>query len=70
MHNMDAEETLREKPKRGTAQESYELYSINLGSNTPQNNSSTAITNTIQVRRTRNAGHRWKSKDELISDFL
>ena len=28
------------------------------------------ITKTIQVRRTRHAGHCWKSKDELISDIL
>ena len=28
------------------------------------------ITKTIQVRRTRNAGHCWRSKDELISDLL
>ena len=28
------------------------------------------ITKTIQVRRTRHAGHCWKSKDELISDEL
>ena len=28
------------------------------------------ITKTIQVRRTRNAGHCWRSKDELISDVL
>ena len=28
------------------------------------------ITKTIQVRRTRRAGHCWKSKDELISDVL
>ena len=28
------------------------------------------ITNTIQVRRTRYAGHCWKSRDELISDVL
>ena len=28
------------------------------------------ITKTIQVRRTRNAGHSWRSKDELISDIL
>ena len=26
------------------------------------------ITKTIQVRRTRNAGHCWRSRDELISD--
>ena len=28
------------------------------------------ITKTIQVRRTRHAGHSWRSKDELISDIL
>ena len=28
------------------------------------------ITKTIQVRRTRHAGHCWRSKEELISDVL
>ena len=28
------------------------------------------ITNTIKVRRTRHAGHCWRSRDELISDVL
>ena len=28
------------------------------------------ITKTIQIRRTRNAGHCWRSRDELISDVL
>ena len=28
------------------------------------------ITKTIQVRRTRHAGHDWRSRDELISDVL
>ena len=28
------------------------------------------ITKTIQVRRTRNAGHCWRSRDELINDVL
>ena len=28
------------------------------------------ITKSIQVRRTRHAGHYWRSKDELISDVL
>ena len=28
------------------------------------------ITKTIQVRRTRHAGHCWRSKDEIISDVL
>ena len=30
----------------------------------------TPITKTIQVRRTRHAGHCWRSKDKLISDVL
>ena len=30
----------------------------------------TSCTKTIQVRRTRHAGHCWRSKDELISDVL
>ena len=29
-----------------------------------------AITKTIQIRRTRHAGHCWRSRDELISDVL
>ena len=28
------------------------------------------ITKTIHIRRTRYVGHRWKSRDELISDLL
>ena len=28
------------------------------------------ITKTIQIRRTRHAGHSWRSKDKLISDVL
>ena len=28
------------------------------------------ITKTIQARRTRHAGHCWKSKDEIVSDVL
>ena len=28
------------------------------------------ITKTIQVRQTRHAGHRWRSRDELINDVL
>ena len=44
------------------------------GSNTPQDTNCTAtyppITKTIQVRRTRHAGHCWRSRDELIRDVL
>ena len=40
--------------------------------NTPQDTNCTAtcLTKTIQVRRTRHAGHCWRSRDELISDVL
>ena len=44
------------------------------GGNTPQDTNCTAtcppITKTIQVRRTRHAGHCWRSRDELIRDVL
>ena len=46
----------------------------NPGSNTPQDTNCTAtlspITKTIQVRQTRQAGHCWRSRDELIRDVL
>ena len=37
---------------------------------TPTIRTPAPITKTIQVRRTRHAGHCWRSKDELISDVL
>ena len=47
---------------------------LRIGSNTPQDTNCTAtcppITKTIQVRRTRHAGHCWRSRDELIRDVL
>ena len=47
---------------------------ISPGSNTPQDTNCTAplppITKSIQVRRTRHAGHCWRSRDELIRDVL
>ena len=56
------------------AQECGEQYWIGPDGNTPQGTNYTAIclpiTKTIQVRRTRHAGHCWRSKDELISDVL
>ena len=39
------------------------------GGNTPQSHLP-PITKTIQVRRTRHAGHCWRSRDELIRDVL
>ena len=47
------------------------LFWTNPGSNTPQlYGHLTPISQTIQVRRTRHAGHYYRSKDELICDFL
>ena len=44
------------------------------GSGTPQDTNCTAtcplVTKSIQVRRTRHAGHCWRSRDELIRDVL
>ena len=37
---------------------------------TPTVRPPTSITKTIQVRRTRHAGHCWRSRDELISDVI
>ena len=50
-------------------QECCEQYWTSPGGNTPQATNYT-ITKTIQVRRTRHAGHCWRSRDELISDVL
>ena len=50
--------------------ECCELYWTSFGGDTPQNSSCTAITKTIQVRRTRHAGHCCGSQDELLSDIL
>ena len=52
----------------------WEQYLTSPGDNTPRDTNYTdtcpPITKTIQVRRTRHAGHCWRSKDELISDVL
>ena len=36
----------------------------------PQSSSCMAATKTMKVRRTRHAGHCWRSRDELVSDVL
>ena len=46
------------------------LFKISPGDNTPLYGHLPPITKTIQVRRTRYAGHCWRSRDELISDVL
>ena len=50
--------------------ECWEQYWTSPGGNTPQDGHLPPITKTIQVRRTRHAGHCWSSKDELISNVL
>ena len=73
MHYLDANKTAGEKARR-------QLHK-NVASNieqvleaTPQKHQLYShlppITKTIQVRRTRHAGHCWRSRDELISDVL
>ena len=55
-------------------QERCDQYWTSPGGNTPQSTNYTAtcppITKTSQVRRTRHAGHCWRSRDELIGDVL
>ena len=55
--------TLRMKKNlTATTQECCEQYLSSPGDST--------ITKTIRIRRTRHAGHCWRSRDELISDVL
>ena len=51
-------------------QECCEKYWTGPGGNTPQGTNFPPIPKTIQIRRTRHAGHCWRSRDELISDVL
>ena len=70
MHYLDANKTAGEEAKR-------QLHK-NAASNTEQVLAARhqlyghlpPITKTIQFRRTRHAGHCWRSRDELISDVL
>ena len=72
MHRMDATETHGQKAK--WQQHDNPMYFLtNPGTNPTKQqfcNHLPPISQTIQVRRTRHAGHRWRSKDELISDVL
>ena len=72
---------LTDKMKRGFFQAAvasillYGCYHSLRGGLTPLQRSSRCIlhppiTKTIQVRRTRHAGHCWRSRDELISDVI
>ena len=73
MHLMDANKTAREEARR----QSHKNAARNLEQSWRQHSTRhqlyghlPPITKTIQVRRTRHAGHCWRSRDELISDLL
>ena len=51
-------------------QECCELYWTSFGGSTAQISHNTVIYHEKYPRRTRHAGHCWRSKDELISDIL
>ena len=74
MHHMDAYEAAGEEAGRKLHKNVESSIRQVLADNTPQDSNYTdtcpPITKTIQVRRTRHAGHCWRSKDELISDVL
>ena len=70
----DANKTAGEETRMATTQECCVQSWTSPGSNTPQDTNCTATCplsrKTIQVRRTRHAGHCWRSRDELIRDVL
>ena len=61
-----------EKKLDGNYTKYCEQYWTSPGGNTPHQlyGHLPPITKTIQVRRTRHAGHCWRSRDEVISDVL
>ena len=59
------------RSKTAITQECCEQYWTSPGGNTPQGVNYTATClQSRKVRRTRHAGHCWRSRDELISDVL
>ena len=71
---IDANKTAREEARRQLHKNAASNIEQVLAA-TPQDTNYTAIcpppiTKTIQGRRTRHAGHCWRSSDELISDVL
>ena len=73
MHYMDANKTAGEETRWQITQECCVQSWTSPGSNThktPTVRPPAPITKTIQVRRTRHAGHCWRSRDELIRDVL
>ena len=58
------------KSLKATTQECCEQYWTSPEGSTPQSSSLPPIKKTIKIRRTRHAGHCWRSRDELINDIL
>ena len=73
MHYMDFNKTAGEEATRQlhkNAASNLEQVLAATPHKTPTVQPQPPITKTIQVRRTRHAGHCWRSRDELISDVL
>ena len=73
MHYLDANKTAEEKARRQlhkNAASNIDQVLEATPHKAPTIRPPTPITKTIKVRRTRHAGHCWRSRDELISDVL
>ena len=73
LHYMDANKTAGEEARRQlhkNATCNLEQVLAATPHNTPTVRPPAPITKTIQVRRSRHAGHCWRSRDELIRDVL
>ena len=73
MHYLDANKTAGEEARRQlnkNAASNIEQVLAATPHKAPTIRPPVSITKTIQVRRTRHAGHCWRSRDELISDIL
>ena len=73
VHHMDANKTAGEEARRQlhkNAACNLEQVLAATPHKTPTVRPPAPITKTIQVRRTRHAGHCWRSRDELIRDVL
>ena len=73
MHYMDANKTAGEEARwqlHKNAACNPEQVLAATPHKTPTVRPPAPITKTIQVRRTRHAGHCWRSRDELIRDVL
>ena len=70
MHYMDANKTAGEETRRQLHKDATCNLKQVLAARHQLYGHLPPITKTIQVRRTRHAGHCWRSGDELISDVL